>query len=97
VILQGWLEKVAQPPSNGIELQSLASPSPHWPVVVSAAVFALMHYSHGPDPIPLFLLAVGLGYLYRQTHRLLPSVTVHFLLNGMSMALLWMELTYGKK
>jgi membrane protease YdiL (CAAX protease family) len=72
-------------------------PPPYWPIFVSAAVFALMHFSHGPDPIPLFLLALGLGYLYRQTHRLLPSVTVHFLLNGMSMALLWMELMYGKK
>jgi membrane protease YdiL (CAAX protease family) len=73
------------------------TPPPYWPIFVSAAVFALMHFSHGPDPIPLFFLALGLGYLYRQTHRLLPSVTVHFLLNGMSMALLWMELMYGKK
>jgi membrane protease YdiL (CAAX protease family) len=68
---------------------------PLWPVFVSAAVFALMHLGHGPDPIPLFLLAIGLGYLYRQTHRIVPSMTVHFLLNGLSMAALWMEIRYG--
>ena len=45
----------------------------------------------------LGLMALGLGYLYRQTHRLLPSVTVHMLLNGLSMAILWIDLVYGAK
>ncbi len=61
------------------------------PIVISASIFALLHVSHGPDWVPLFLLAVGLGYLYRQTHRLLPSITVHFLLNSVSMAMFAME------
>jgi membrane protease YdiL (CAAX protease family) len=69
---------------------------PRWPILVSAAVFALLHFSHGPDWVPLFFLACGLGYLYRQTHRILPAVTVHFLLNGASMTLLWMEVMFGK-
>jgi len=60
----------------------------YWPIFVSAIAFALMHYSHGPDWIPLFVLAVGLGYLYRQTHRLAPVVTVHLLLNACSMTVL---------
>lgn len=71
-------------------------PVPYWPIFVSAGLFALMHFSHGPDPIPLFFLALGLGYLYRQTHRILPCITVHFLLNGMSMAILWIELVLKK-
>ena len=56
-----------------------------WPVVASSALFALPHAAHGPDPIPLFILAVGLGYLYRQTHRILPCIVVHFLLNSCTM------------
>ncbi len=55
-----------------------------WPVLVSSMVFALMHFSHGPDWIPLFVLALGLGYLYRQTHRIVPCIVVHFLLNACS-------------
>ena len=65
---------------------------PFWPIVVSALIFALLHLSHGPDWIPLFLLALGLGYLYRQTHRLLPCIVVHFLLNACSLAMFLFEI-----
>lgn len=63
---------------------------PHWitdviPTAASSAVFALLHLSHGPDFIPLTFLAVGLGYLYRRTHRITPGLVVHFLLNLTSM------------
>lgn len=61
-----------------------------WPILASSAAFALMHLGHGPDPIPLFVLALALGYLYRQTHRLLPSILVHVLLNSCSLAMLWL-------
>ncbi len=64
------------------------------PIVISAAFFAAMHASHGPDPIPLFLLAIGLGYLYQRTHRILPCIVVHFLLNACSLGALAMEI-YG--
>lgn len=63
-----------------------------WPIFVSAAIFAAMHHQHGPDPIPLFLFAVGLGYLYQRTHRILPSIVVHFLLNATSVAVLMLDL-----
>jgi membrane protease YdiL (CAAX protease family) len=55
-------------------------------ILVSATLFAALHASHGPDPIPLFLLALGLGYLYQRTHRIVPSITVHFLLNSVTLA-----------
>jgi membrane protease YdiL (CAAX protease family) len=63
---------------------------PHWitdavPITASAALFAIMHLAHGPDFIALFFLAVGLGYVYRRTHRITPSLVVHFLLNLVSM------------
>ena len=64
------------------------------PIFVSAAFFAAMHASHGPDPIPLFLLAIGLGYLYQRTHRILPCIVVHMLLNACSLGALAMEI-YG--
>jgi membrane protease YdiL (CAAX protease family) len=54
------------------------------PVVLSSVLFALAHVGHGPDPVALFFLALGLGYLYRQTHRIWPGIVLHFLLNAFS-------------
>ncbi len=67
--------------------------APVWPVFASSLLFALMHYSHGPDWIPLMVLALGLGYLYRQTHRIMPCIAVHFLLNACSLTtfVFWSE------
>ena len=76
------------------EPDSTIRPPPLWPIFVSSAIFALLHAGHGPDPIPLFVLAVGLGYLYRQTHRVLPCIVVHMLLNGVSMVVLLLSV-YG--
>lgn len=61
----------------------------YWPILVSAALFASAHVGHGTDPIPLFLLAVGLGYLYQRTHRVTPCIVVHLLVNALSMLQLW--------
>ncbi|MBI2480136.1 MAG: CPBP family intramembrane metalloprotease [Planctomycetia bacterium] len=66
--------------------------APGLPIGISAAVFALMHWSHGPDPAALFVLAIGLGYLYQRTHRWLPCVVTHACLNGTTMLLLWFGL-----
>lgn len=62
------------------------------PIITSALIFALMHFDHGPAPIPLFFLALLLGYLYLQTHRILPSIVVHCCLNSCSMLILWTTL-----
>ena len=67
-----------------------------WPIFVSAAIFAAMHLSHGPDPVPLFVLALGLGYVYQRTHRLLPCIVIHFLLNGWTMATMLVLLRFDK-
>ena len=58
-----------------------------FPVVASSAVFALLHLGQGPAPIPLFLFSLMLGYLYRQTGRITPSVVAHFALNGTTILL----------
>ncbi len=62
-----------------------------WPIFVSAILFALMHFSHGPDMFALTVLAIGLGFLYQRTHRVLPCIIVHFLLNAVSIGLLALE------
>lgn len=61
------------------------------PILVSAAIFAALHVSHGPDWIPLFLLALVLGYLYQRTQRITASIVVHLLLNGISFLVLLAE------
>lgn len=81
---------VASAPSPSIE----APPSlllSAIPISISAIIFALMHYSHGPDWVALTILAVVLGYLYHRTHRLLPAIVVHFLLNFLSLLALYAE------
>ncbi|MCO6457963.1 MAG: CPBP family intramembrane metalloprotease, partial [Pirellulaceae bacterium] len=81
-------------PTLPVEGPPPASQPAWWPILVSSTVFSLLHFSHGPDWVPLFLLALGLGYLYWRTHRLLPAITVHFLLNSLSMLALAAEV-YG--
>lgn len=61
------------------------------PIALSAIIFALLHFSHGPDWVALTLLAAGMGYLYQRTHRLVPSLVVHALLNSLSMWGLWLQ------
>lgn len=56
-----------------------------WPVFLSSGVFAVMHMGQGLAPIALFVMSLGLGYLYRQTGRLWPCIVVHALLNGFSL------------
>jgi membrane protease YdiL (CAAX protease family) len=66
-----------------------------WPIVVSSLVFAAVHIGHGPDPVPLFVLALMLGYLYQKTHRIWPGVVVHACLNAWSLTILWISLRMG--
>lgn len=56
-----------------------------WPVFLSSGVFAVMHLGQGLAPIALFVMSLGLGYLYRQTGRLWPCIVVHALLNAFSL------------
>ena len=61
------------------------------PIVLVSVLFALLHYSHGPDWVALTLLAAGMGYLYQRTHSVVPSLVVHALLNSLSMLGLWVQ------
>jgi membrane protease YdiL (CAAX protease family) len=88
--VDGHASVAPTPQASTVEAEAVAPPS-LWPIGLSAGLFAAMHVSHGPDPIPLFLLALGLGYLYQRTHRILPCLVVHFLLNSCSMVMLLVE------
>ena len=98
VLLQGGLERLANPESlTSMDLDDdceapatgqapvLWKPTHVWPIVVSSLFFALMHGGQGAAPIPLFLLALGLGYLYRQTGRITAPLIVHMVLNSMTL------------
>lgn len=68
------------------------TPTAIWPIVVASLLFAVMHWGQGLAPIPLFFLSLGLGYLYRQTGSLIPSIIVHFVLNGFTMSATLLEM-----
>jgi membrane protease YdiL (CAAX protease family) len=90
VLLQGWLESVRWPvDAPADETQPVAEHRPRpIAIVATSLLFAALHIGHGAAPVPLFFLALVLGYLYQRTHRLLPCATVHFCVNAFSFALL---------
>jgi membrane protease YdiL (CAAX protease family) len=53
-------------------------------VLASAALFAAFHAHVWPSPVPLVVLAVGLGYLYVRTRSLVGPVVVHGMFNAVS-------------
>jgi membrane protease YdiL (CAAX protease family) len=59
------------------------------PIILSSFCFAAAHYGYGPEPIPLFVLALVLGYCYQRTHRIVPCIVAHGLFNLLSMIALW--------
>ncbi|MBN1852064.1 MAG: CPBP family intramembrane metalloprotease [Pirellulales bacterium] len=66
-------------------------PRPWWPIGISSALFALAHVGQGAAPIPLFFLALVLGYLYQQTHRIVPCIVLHMIFNAFSLILLGVD------
>jgi len=107
LVFQGWLERVDRRwlrPSQPLyseahggpeQLAPRARPLVLWPIFVSSAVFALMHFSHGVAWIPLFFFALALGYLYQRTGSLVPSIVLHVCLNGTTMLILWLATMSG--
>jgi len=62
------------------------------PIIASSALFGAVHIGQGLAPVALFVFSLALGYLYRQTGSIVPSIILHFLLNGFSMFWLTLEL-----
>jgi membrane protease YdiL (CAAX protease family) len=78
---------VSQTPTTGLFGLPLGST----PILISSLLFALVHVGQGAAPIPLFVYALVLGYLYQMTHRIWPSVVAHFALNSVSMLMLFIS------
>jgi membrane protease YdiL (CAAX protease family) len=96
VLLQGWLER--QQARMRARRTGLFDDRPGFaPLVIASVAFALAHVGHGSDPVALFLFSLFLGYVYRQTHRLLPSLLVHMGLNALTMAQLWLMVYTGEQ
>jgi membrane protease YdiL (CAAX protease family) len=73
VILQGWLETRV---------------SPRVAIGFVSILFASVHYEPGrPDHLPLFPLALILGYLYYRRHSYLAVVVLHGIFNALNVAL----------
>jgi membrane protease YdiL (CAAX protease family) len=98
VVLQGWLEKLEAVACAPDKKQGwLGLPRGGLPIVISSLLFALMHFREGNESAwlrllavaPLFVLGLFLGFVYQRTHRMLPSVVVHMLLNGTTLTLLF--------
>ena len=53
-------------------------------VYATAAFFAVVHSAVWPNPIPLFMLGLGLGWLAVRTNGILVPVIVHGLFNAVS-------------
>jgi membrane protease YdiL (CAAX protease family) len=104
--LQLVLGHTAAPPdsddASSSDARNGAAAGPHgafagdaFAILASSALFASMHISQGAAPVPLFVLALGLGYVYARTGRVLPCIVVHMLLNACSLAMLWIGPTSG--
>ncbi len=53
-------------------------------IFASSALFAASHYFAWPSPVPLFVLALGLGWLARRTGSLAGPMVLHALFNGVA-------------
>lgn len=74
---------VVEPPARLRETLGLPR-KPAWravPILISSLLFAGAHFGQGAAPIGLFFLALGLGYVYQRTHRIVPCIVVHVLVN----------------
>ena len=91
VILQGWLETAIPVANAGASEDPNGSTSEanpiHWrAIAISSGLFAIVHFPAGlAAVIPLFIYAVGLGYVYQRTGHLASCVLMHMLLNALTM------------
>lgn len=80
-LLQGSLQALAD---SGASTETWKAES-LWPLLLTSGLFALMHLGQGAAPIPIFILSLGLGFLYRQTGSLIPPIIVHMVLNSVTL------------
>ncbi len=94
-ITLAWLAAVVAAPLQeellfrGVLLPCLRRVFGMWPAIVgSSLLFAVMHFSSWPAPIPLFVLSLALGFLACRTNSLVAPITLHATFNGVMMTVL---------
>jgi membrane protease YdiL (CAAX protease family) len=102
VLLQGLLESLAKGRMSLLQFfygrrEQIAEwdssdadcprPKPWWPVLMTSLLFGLAHFDYGVSWIPLSILGLALGWLYRHTQRIWPCVVAHLCFNGISMTI----------
>ncbi len=65
------------------------------PVILTSALFALLHVEQWPAPLAIFFLSLGLGTVYQRSGSLVASFVIHALFNGFSTLLLFATLLAG--
>ena len=55
------------------------------PIVISGLLFSLAHAGQGAAPIPLYVMAIGLGFLYKTTGNIWLCILIHAYLNGLTL------------
>lgn len=58
-------------------------------IILTSLIFAGLHATQWPAPIPLFVLAIGLGVVYQRTGSLLAPICMHAVFNGFSTLMLF--------
>jgi membrane protease YdiL (CAAX protease family) len=66
-----------------------------WPGLLTSLVFAAIHSTEWPAPIPIFVLSLALGAVYQRTGGLLAPFALHATFNGFSTLLLLVALLSG--
>ena len=64
-------------------------------IIITSAVFASLHAGQWPAPIPIFILALGLGFIYHRTGSLIATICMHAVFNGSSTLMLFFALVAG--
>jgi len=67
-----------------------------WPIFLTSFLFAAAHMGQGAAPIPLFIFALALGYLYRKTGSIMPCIVLHMLLNMFSLFWFTLNVYFGE-
>jgi membrane protease YdiL (CAAX protease family) len=60
-------------------------------IYATSMLFAIFHAGVWPSPIPLFVLALGLGWLARRTGSLIGPMVLHSLFNGVACVQMLLE------
>ena len=60
--------------------------------VLVSILFAGLHYSVWPTPVPIFFLSLALGILYQRTGSLVAPTALHMTFNGISTILMFLTI-----